>query len=443
MTERIEELRKVLPDTADTNASGHLVIGGCSCVELAEELGTPLYVFDEATVRAKCREYVRGFASRYPDTLVVYASKAFLNQALARILDEEGLGLDVVSGGELYIARSVGFPMEKVYFHGNNKSGSELQMALDAGIGLVVVDNFTELLALNEIAGRAGKSQTIMLRLSPGIDPHTHAKTTTGIVDSKFGFTMANGQAERAVIESLSASNLNLTGLHVHLGSPIFETEPYRQGVETVLRFAAEMKDRHGLEMKEFSPGGGFAIPYMREQAAPAVIEYAAAIVDTMKGLVRELSLAPPRLVIEPGRSIVGRAGVALYRSGAVKDIPGVRKYVSLDGGMSDNIRPALYEAKYEAIVANRLSTPPAEHVTLAGKHCESGDVLVRDIDLPVIAPGDVIAIPVSGAYCLSMGSNYNASLKPAVVFVRDGKPRLVQRRETYEDLIGRDVSPA
>ena len=439
----IEVLRSILPDTAEVSNEGHLVIGGCDVVGLADEFGTALYVFDEATLRNKCREYRKEFSDRYPDTLVIYACKAFLNRSLANIFIQEGLGLDVVSGGELYIARSVDFPMEKVYFHGNNKTPSELRLALDWGVGRIVVDNFHELALLDDAAQKAGFVQDILLRLSPGVDPHTHELTTTGIIDSKFGFPIVTGQAEEALVRAMSSPGLHPVGLHVHLGSPIFEIEPYEQAIEVVLRFAAGMRDRYApafAGIQEFSPGGGFAIPYTREDSAPSVAEYAEAISCRLRGLTEELDLCPPRLVIEPGRSIVGGAGVALYSAGAVKEIPGLRKYVSLDGGMADNIRPALYGARYEAIVANKMGAEAAERVTLAGKLCESGDILIKDIALPRIEPGDIVAVPVSGAYCLPMASNFNAALKPAVVLVSNGEAHLIQRRETYDDLIGRDI---
>lgn len=441
MAPGIEVLRSILPDTAEVSKEGHLVIGGCDVVDLAGEFGTPLYVFDEATLRHRCREYRREFGERYPDTLVIYACKAFLNRALAQILMREGLGLDVVSGGELYIAQSVGFPTEKVYFHGNNKTPSELRLALDCGVGCIVVDNFHELSLLDDAARKAGVTQNILLRLSPGIDPHTHELTTTGIIDSKFGFPIVTGQAEEALVRAMSSPGLHPVGLHVHLGSPIFEIEPYEQAIEVVLRFAAGMRDKHDFDLQEFSPGGGFAIPYTGENSVPSVTQYAEAISCRLRGLTEELDLCPPRLVIEPGRSVVGRAGIALYSTGAVKEIPGLRKYVSLDGGMADNTRPALYGARYEALVANKMDAEAAERVTLAGKLCESGDVLIKDIVLPRIDPGDTVAVLVSGAYCLSMASNYNAALKPAVVLVGDGEAHLIQRRETYEDLIGRDVA--
>lgn len=421
------------------DSSGHLSVGGCGAVELAARFGTPLYVFDEATLRSQCRQFVGEFTRRHADTQVVYACKAFINRSLAQVFKEEGLGLDVVSGGELAIASAAGFPMGKVHFHGNNKSPEEIRFALDVGIGRFVVDNFYELELLNALVGQAGRKQDVLLRLSPGVDPHTHQHTTTGIIDSKFGFTIATGQAATAVARAMSASNLNLVGLHVHLGSPIFEVEPYRVAIKVAFRFAAEMRDKLGFRMTEFSPGGGFAIQYTGGAPAPPVDAYADAIVSALHEESRALSMSVPRLIVEPGRSTVGRAGVALYTVGATKEIPSVRKYVSVDGGMADNIRPAIYGSKYEAILANRAGDG-TELVTIAGKFCESGDILIRDIALPVLKAGDIVAIPASGAYCLSMASNYNAALKPPIVLVKDGEARLIRRRETYEDLMRCDV---
>lgn len=424
----------LFPVTAKTNQQDHLVIGGCDTVKLVAEFGTPLYVFDEETLRGKCAEYKHEFGKVYPDTTVIYACKAFINKSLLRLLNEEGLGLDVVSGGEMGIAKAAGFPAERVYFHGNNKSLDELKQAVEWGIGRIVVDNFHEL----EMLAGLGKKQDIMLRLTPGIDPHTHKYITTGLIDSKFGFTLA--EWEKAVETARSKKNLNLVGLHFHVGSLLFETEPYEQSINVVLDFAAKMKARYGFELKEMSVGGGFAIQYTVTNPPPPISTYAQAISGRIKAKCSELKLALPRLVIEPGRSIVGRAGVALYTVGAVKDITGVRCYVSVDGGMADNIRPAIYGSVYEALVANKVSQKEASKVTVSGKYCESGDILIKDIDLPLVSAGDIIAIPASGAYCLAMSSNYNAAFKPAVVMVRDGKARLIRRRETTEDLTRCDL---
>jgi diaminopimelate decarboxylase len=430
----------LFPLTAEVNKQGHLLIGGCDVVDLAEEFGTPLYLFDESTIRHKCREFKDEFCKYYPDTLVIYASKAFLNRALALIFKEEGLGLDVVSGGELSIAHSVNFPQDKVYFHGNNKTPEELNLALDLGVGRIVVDNFYELELLNRLAGERGISQNILLRLTPGVDPHTHQYTTTGTIESKFGFPLATGQAEEAVKQALSASNLNLLGLHFHLGSPVSEIQPYELAIELVLRFAREVGKKFALNLNEFDIGGGFAVPYTLDSEVPTVADYAKSAIGKLNSLISELGLSRPRLIIEPGRAIVGQAGVALYKVGAIKEIPGIKKYVCVDGGISDNIRPALYGAKYEAVVANKALKADKEVVTIAGKLCESGDILVKDINLASAHSGDIIAIPVCGAYSIPMASNYNVLPRPAIVMVKDGRARLVRRRETYQDLMSLDL---
>ncbi|MEE9366105.1 MAG: diaminopimelate decarboxylase [Dehalococcoidales bacterium] len=439
MTTGQNESRLALfPPTAEVNEKGHLVIGGCDTMALAEEFGTPLYVFDEVTLRRKCAEFRDEFGRRYQDTALVYAGKAFVNRALALLLKEEGLGLDVASGGELSIARSVDFPMEKVYFHGNNKSAEELGLALECKVGRIVIDNFQELDTLAEIAGQRGVTPDVLLRLTPGVDPHTHKHISTGVVDSKFGIPLAS--AGEAVARAMSAPNLNLIGLHFHLGSQIFEVEPYREAVSVIMDLVAEMKSKHGFELQELDVGGGFAVQYTVDAPAPPVSDYAEVIVTTVNEKCREHNLGLPKLVIEPGRAIVGRAGVALYEVGVVKDIPGVRRYVSVDGGMADNIRPALYGARYEAVLASKMNDKATRKVTIAGKFCESADILIKDIELPEIAAGDILAVPDCGAYCLAMGSNYNASLKPAIVLVNGGRARLIRRRETYEDLLRCDL---
>jgi diaminopimelate decarboxylase len=425
----------ILPRTTDVTAQGHLTLGGCDAVEVAREFGTPLYVFDEIELCEAAREWLYAFRPSYPETTVVYAAKAYLGRAIAALFAEEGLGLDVASGGELAIARAASFPMARVYFHGNNKSPQELREALAAGVGHVVVDNFREAVLLNEIAAAMGKRQAVLLRVSPNVDPHTHQHITTGALDSKFGVPIATGQAEEAVQSVASSPALEFVGLHAHIGSQIFEIEPFQQACKTLVEFAAHLRRRH--EISQLNLGGGFAVQYLRGVPAPSREEYAAAVVLSLKEGCEAHDLPLPRLVVEPGRSLVARAGVALYSVGARKEITGVRTYVAVDGGMADNIRPALYGAGYEALAANRMNEEgPRERVTIAGKFCESGDVLVRDAELPKLWAEDVVAIPVVGAYCLPLASNYNASLKPAVVFVRDGKARLVRRRETYDDLL-------
>jgi len=430
----------LFPLNAEVNKQGHLIVGGCDVVDLAEEFSTPLYIFDESTLRQKCREFKDEFCKYYPDTVVIYASKAILNRSLALIFKEEGLGLDVVSGGELSIANSVDFPRSDVYFHGNNKTLEELNLALDWGVGRIVVDNFYELELLDKLVGGRGMNQDVLLRLTPGVDPHTHQYTTTGTIESKFGFPLATGQAEEAVKQALSASNLNLLGLHFHLGSPIAEIHPYELAMELVLRFAREMGKKFGFDLSELDIGGGFAIPHTLDSRVPAIADYAETITGKLNSLISELGLSRPRLVIEPGRAIVGQAGVALYKVGTIKEISGIRKYVCIDGGMSDNIRPALYGAKYEALVANKALEVKRDAVTVAGKLCESGDILVKDINLATVHPGDIIAIPVCGAYSIPMSSNYNAMLRPAIVMVKEGRARLIRRRETYQDLMSLDL---
>lgn len=430
----------LFPLTTKVNKKGHLCIGSCDVVDLVSEFGTPLYLFDEATLREKCREFKDEFDRYQPGTLVVYASKAFLNRALALLFREEGMGLDVVSGGELSIAQSVDFPADRVYFHGNNKTPEELNLSLDWEVGRIVVDNFYELELLNRLARRRGISQNILLRLTPGVDPHTHQYTTTGTIESKFGFPLATGQAEEAVNRALSASNLNLLGFHFHLGSPISEIQPYELAIEFVLRFARGISRKFSFDLGELDIGGGFAIPYTMDSKVPTIADYAQAVTGKLDSLISELELGRPRLIIEPGRAIVGQAGVALYKVGAIKEIPGIKKYVCVDGGMSDNIRPPLYGAKYEALVANKALKATGKAVTIAGKLCESGDILVRDVNLTAVRPGDIIAIPVCGAYSIPMASNYNAVPRSAIVMVKDGQARPIRRRETYQDLMSLDL---
>lgn len=430
----------VLPRNATLSSAGRLAIGGCDIRDLAEEHGTPLYVFDEDDFRETCREYRREFSARWEDVRVAYAAKAFLSTRIARMVADEGLGMDVVSGGELAVARRAGFPPEDVYFHGNNKQPDELQAALDWGIGHVVVDSFFELELLNRLALEKRMRQVVMLRISPNVDPHTHAATTTGILDSKFGFAIANGDAERAVGLAMGSAGLDLRGIHVHLGSPVFETEPFAQASVIVAGFAARMGDLHGFEMTEYSPGGGYALAYTRDQRAPSISEYADALAGSLEAALAEHRLATPSIHIEPGRSLIGRAMMAVYRVGARKEIPGVRTYVSVDGGMADNIRPAIYGSRYEAISVDRPLADPEETVTLAGKYCESGDVLIRDAHVPRFDTGELIGVPASGAYHLSMSSNYNFALKPPLVAISGGQPNLIQRRETVDDLLARDL---
>ncbi|MEK7352873.1 MAG: diaminopimelate decarboxylase [Chloroflexota bacterium] len=437
MTEQISKL-PLFPLNTEINKQGHLLIGGCDTVAMAKEFGTPLYLFDESSLHSKAAEYKDEFRRRYADTTINYSCKAFINKSLLKLFMNEGLGLDVVTGGEIGYARSAGFPASRIDFPGNNKSAEELALALDTGIGHIVVDNFHELKMLGEIAAKKKLKPDILLRISPGVDPHTHHYLTTGNIDSKFGIPMV--LAEKAVSLAMSMPSVNPVGLHFHIGSQITETEPYQQSIEFILNFAAEMKKKYQFELKELSVGGGYSVQYTLDSPSIPVSVYAEAITSKVIEKCKEVKLALPRLIIEPGRSMVARAGVALYTAGVVKDIPGVRCYVSVDGGMADNIRPALYQAKQEAVVANKMSEKAAGKVTIAGKFCESGDILITDIALPPISAGDIIAVAGCGAYCIPEAMNYNASFKPAIVMVKDGKARLIRRRETLEDLIRCDT---
>ncbi len=430
---------KVFPSTAAVNNAGRLTIGGCDAVELARTYGTPLYVFDEATLAGVAGAFQDAFGSRYDGAEVVYACKAFINVPLAKLLASYGLGFDVVSGGEVAVLRAAGVDPAHVYFHGNNKSPLEVREAIEWGIGHFVLDSFHELEVVDEEARRAGIVQKALIRVSPSIDPHTHRYTTTGTLDSKFGFAIETGHAADAVRHAVAAANIDLQGLHFHLGSPIFELEPYDDAVRVVMEFASMMREE-GLQLHRFSPGGGYAIAYTDADDPPPPSAYAETIVGALRETCERYGFDAPALVIEPGRSIAGPAGVALYTVGAIKDIPGVRTYVAVDGGMGDNIRPALYDARYVAVAANRVEDAADSTLTIAGKYCESGDVLIRDAVLPALMPGDIVAIPASGAYAPSMASDYNMNGRPAVVLVKDGRATLLRRRETYADLIVADV---
>jgi diaminopimelate decarboxylase len=433
-----DRLEALLPETASVSADGHLVLGGNDVVELAAHFGTPLYVYDEATIRDRARAYRDGLRDAYPGTsLVCYAAKAYSAPWLVRIVDEEHLGLDVVSGGELHTARVSGFPPERIYFHGNNKGEDELALALEMGVGRVVVDNLEEVETLARLASRAGQQQSVLLRVAPGVEAHTHVHIKTGVLDTKFGLSIQTGAAAEAVrrIRAEQAS-LRLVGLHAHIGSQVFELEPYRRTIERLFEFASAV----GLELRELSPGGGFGVRYTLSDNPISPEGVTRAIADTVCEVARQAGRALPMLTIEPGRSIIAPAGVAVYRVGSIKEITGVRTYVAVDGGMADNIRPTAYGAVYTPLLANRALEPADAVVSVAGKYCESGDVLVKDARLPMPHVGDLVAVPSSGAYHLSMASNYNMSPRPAVVVVRDGGARLVRRRETYDDLLTPEV---
>lgn len=432
-----------LHGTSKINEKGHLEIGGCDTADLKAQYGTPLYIVDEQSVRTRCREYIEAFKASGLKFQVAYASKAFCVMAMCRLADEEGMSLDVVSDGELYTALQAGFPAERIHFHGNNKTIDEIEMALDAKIGCFVVDNTVELHMLQAIASEKGLNVNILLRVTPGVEAHTHEYISTGQTDSKFGFDIGNGSAFEAVKLASEQPNIELMGLHSHIGSQIFEVEGFQMAVQRVAEFASKVKNELGVTFSVVNLGGGFGIRYVEEDTPLQVSQYVKAITDAVKQHFAGIGSELPEIWVEPGRSIVGDAGTTLYTVGTSKDIPGVRKYVAIDGGMTDNPRPALYESKYEAILANRATETPEETVSIAGKCCESGDMLIWDLDLPKVNTGDLLAVSCTGAYNYSMASNYNRIRKPAVVFVKDGQSELVVRRESLDDIIGHDVVPA
>ncbi|WP_027363410.1 diaminopimelate decarboxylase [Desulfotruncus alcoholivorax] len=430
-----------LQGTMKINDQGHLEIGGCDAVDLARRFGTPLYVLDEKQFRQNCRNYYRAFTDKY-DGIVIYAGKTLLTLAICHIIADEGLSLDVVSGGELYTAWKARFPMDRVFFHGNNKTESELKMALDFKVGRIIADNLHELATLNRLAGEAGAKPRVLLRLTPGVEAHTHEYIRTGQVDSKFGMAIENGQAMKAVKTALGLENVKLTGFHCHIGSQIFELESYAHAAEVMMSFAKEVKDETGWAPGEMNLGGGLGIYYAPGDEPQSVEKYADTVARAVKELSEKHHLPVPRIMVEPGRSISGPAGTTLYTVGAIKDIPGVRKYVAVDGGMGDNPRPAMYQARYEAIIANRAAEAAVEKVSIAGKCCESGDMLIWDIELPTLQPGDILAVPATGAYNYSMSMNYNRLPRPAMVLVREGEADVIVARETYDDLLRNDLVP-
>ncbi len=425
------------------NGKGHLEIGGCDTVELTKRYGTPLYVFDEEEIRRQCRRYLTGLSAGYGRAEVIYAGKAFLVKAMCRIVEQEGLSLDVVSGGELYTALMAGFPPERIYFHGNNKSVDEIKLALASGVGRFMVDNLYELALLDRLAAEFGRTACCLLRVSPGIEAHTHSYMKTGQVDSKFGIGLSGGQALTAIKQALSCRNIRLTGVHCHIGSQIFDLEPFKAAIQVIMEFLAEVRRELGITLEELDLGGGLGIRYSEGDKSPSPEEYGAVIGNTVRTEALRLGLPLPKLLCEPGRSIVAQAGTTLYTIGAVKEIPGIRTYIAIDGGMGDNPRVALYQARYEAVVANKANQPLSQLVTVAGKYCESGDILIWDLPAPVVEPGDVLAVFSTGAYNYSMASNYNRVPRPAVVGVWRGESTLWVRRESYADLVRLDVMPS
>jgi diaminopimelate decarboxylase len=433
-----------LHGTSRINEHGHLEIGGVDATVLATKFGTPLYVFDEALIRQTMRAYKAAFDQSGLRYEVAYASKAFCTLAMCRIVAEEGLALDVVSGGELHTALKANFPPERIHFHGNNKTPDEIEQALEAGIGAFIVDNFHELKLVGALATQKGLVADILLRLSPGVEVHTHEYISTGQEDSKFGFDLGNGTAEQAVKAAVQTAGVRLIGIHAHIGSQIFETEGFTLAIERLTTFfATSLRKWEAKDLDILNVGGGFGIRYVEGDTPLTEHAYIGAITTAIKQAFDQQGLDYPEVVIEPGRSIVGAAGTTLYTLGAIKDIPGVRKYVSVNGGMSDNPRPALYQAQYEAMLANRAHEENEEVVSIAGKACESGDMLIWDIALPNVQANDLLAVSCTGAYNYSMASNYNRIARPAVVFVQNGQADLVVKRESYDDVVSLDLIPA
>ncbi len=429
----------LFPDTYEVNARGHMAVGGCDLADLASEFGTPLYVYDEATLRGRIIEYRDTMKRAYPgESLVLYAGKAFLSIAMAQLVMDEGAGLDLVSGGELYLAEKAGFPMDRVFFPGNNKSADEVEAAARLGIGALVVDSRSEIELLRRLPASPHVRAT--LRISPGIQPDTHSFISTGQLDSKFGFPVETGQALDTLHELLRVPAADVTGVHAHIGSQIFDLTSYAAAVEKVLDFLVTAREQLGFRARELSMGGGLGIAYTRQDTPPTPADFVHVVADAVNEGCSQRGLELPRLLVEAGRSIAGPAGVAVYTVGAIKEIPGVRTYVSVDGGMGDNIRPKLYGSRYEAFKVDAPDADASETVTIAGRYCESTDILIKDAQMPPLASGDLIAMPAAGAYSLAMSSNYNYNVRPAVVMVRDGNARLIRRRETYDDLLVTEV---
>ena len=426
----------IYPHTSRHNAAGHLEIGGCDVVELAGRFGTPLFIYDEQTLRDQCRAYVDAFRSRLADTEVVYASKAFCCRAMCELVAEEGLSLDVASGGELFTARLAGVPPERIYFHGNNKSPAEIEAGLEAGIGCFVVDSFHEIELLAAAARRRGVRQRVLVRLTPGVRPSTHSYVQTGQADSKFGFGLTEGLADEAVRRLLAADDLELVGVHAHIGSQIFDLSSHRREVEVLFAAVAEWRREHGFDCRLVNFGGGLGIRYTEQDRPSSIAEFAEAVVSSARASAERYGLPLPRLLVEPGRSIAGKAAITLYRVGTIKRVPDGRTYVAVDGGMSDNIRPMLYGSRYEAMIGNRADVPADFETTVVGKHCESGDVLVRDVSIAPPQLGDVLVTPGTGAYGYAMANNYNGQPRPAVVMVAGGAARVIIARETWDDVL-------
>ena len=421
------------------NNPSHLSIGGCDTINLAKKYGTPLYVIDKQTVENKAFEYLNSLKKHYPDFLVLYAAKAFACKAIFKIINDIGLGLDVVSQGELFLALKTNCDKKKIYFHGNNKSKEEIEYAIKNNTGRIVCDNFNELELLQEIAKRQKKIINILIRLTPGIECHTHEYIKTGHLDSKFGFDLEDYKKVLNFIKT-KGKNLQLLGLHAHIGSQIFETRPFYDTAGVLLDQFAYTKKNYNIELSELNIGGGIGISYTKEDDPLSIEDWAKITTNIIKAKCKKLNIKLPKLICEPGRSIIGPGGITIYTAGSIKKVPKGTKYISVDGGMADNPRPITYQAKYSALVANKMNSKSFEKVTIAGRYCETGDLLIKDIYLPKIQPGDTIVVLGTGAYNYSMSSNYNMVPRPACVLVENGKSKIIIERETYKDLITKHV---
>ena len=431
----------MISESVGVNAKGNMTFGNADCVELATQFGTPLYVFNEAHIRKNCREFKTSIDEYYGGNgMTMYASKAFSCKEMYRIIAEEGLGCDVVSGGELYTALSVGFEPKNILFHGNNKTLDELQYALKSGVGHIIVDNATELLNIEKIASEFGIKANIMLRIKPGVDCHTHHYIRTGQIDSKFGFALENGEAMDIALKAVEYEHINLCGFDCHIGSQIFETEPFCDAAVIMLNFMNEFRKKSGITVGELDLGGGFGVKYVENDGALPFKVFIEKVSEALKKASAEMQYPMPKIYIEPGRSIVGEAGLTLYKVGAVKTIKDVRTYVAIDGGMTDNPRYALYQAEYDIEIANKYNQPKEFVGTVAGKCCESGDLIQENAPMQTPEVGDIMAVLTTGAYNYSMASNYNRLCRPAAVMVNNGEPRVIIKRETYEDLIKNDI---
>ena len=432
--------QSIKPVTTKVNEKGNLEIGGCDLVELAEKYGTPLYVLDEVTIRSICNDYKDAFSS-YPKINMMYASKALCTLATSAILSKEGFGFDVVSAGEIYTVYKSGAPMDKVLFNGNNKTFDELNLALDLGVGRISADNFFALSLLNEIAKSKNKTADILLRITPGIECHTHEYIQTGHLDSKFGFDLT--QIDEAVELILNEyTNLKLHGLHAHIGSQIFETKVYHDEIEILVKELARLDEKFSLKLDEINIGGGLGVKYTEKDLPPSTFAIADVIIKSLNASIEKYKIEPPTLFIEPGRSIISTAGVTLYTLGSSKQVPKGKKYVAVDGGMADNPRPSMYRAEYLAQIANKPEQEASAEVTIAGRYCESGDILINGIKLPEIEEGDILCVYNTGAYNYSMASNYNRVQKPQMVLVNNSQSDIIVMRETLDDLISKDVIP-